>query len=90
MAFFYKWTDEYIEGLDVSTFGAYYTSTYVIEKVNVQNAISANLIPMLKPSSVKKKISEIKRDISGFFERELSSVNTKYLAEQAARKELNG
>lgn len=82
MAYYYGWTDEYIDSLDVQTYCAYLNSTYVLEKRSQLNSIISSISAMQKPQHVKKKITKLENDIKGSFEREISAVNAKYLAEE--------
>lgn len=82
MAFYYGWTDEYIEGLDAQTFYSYYMSSRVLEKQNQLNLISASVSSMQKPTDIKKKTDRLRNDIKSSFEVEISEANAKYLAEE--------
>lgn len=82
MAYYYGWTDEYLENMDVQVFHNYYIATRVIERQNQINNISASLSSMQKQNDVNKKIEKLQRSIKDCFEQQISSVNAKYLAEQ--------
>lgn len=82
MAYYYGWTDDYIESLDTQTFHSYYVASRVIERQNQLNAISASISSAQKQKDVHKKMEKLNAENRDMFEVEISSVNAKYLAEQ--------
>jgi len=82
MAYYYGWTDCYIESLDVDTFLAYYKSADVIEANQQLNSISASISSVQKNTDLKKKISALNKKVKDSFVKDISSVNAKYLAQQ--------
>ena len=90
MAFYYKWTDEYLESLDADTFSAYYASINVIEKQELLSRISASITPEMKPNKITEKVNRLQREIKSCFEVSISSVNAQYLASLKAKEMLDG
>lgn len=82
MAYYYGWTDEYIESLDAQTFVNYSNSCNIIQKQNLLMGISASISGMQNKSDLTKKINKLNKEIDSSFEQEISSVNAKYLAEE--------
>jgi len=90
MAYFYGWTNEYIENMPCDEFGAYYSATLVLQKRNLLDSIDANLTPNLKRTKIKSKVENLQREIKNSFVREISSVNEQYLAQEYAKEMQDG
>lgn len=82
MAFYYKWTDEYIGNMPNDSFKSYLQASYVLENENYYKMARASLIPKLKKTRIDKFFTDISNNIKNSFEKRISSVNAKYLASQ--------
>lgn len=90
MAYYYGWTDEYMESLTFDKFMAYYRGSTILEAEQNLNAFGASLIPHYKPDAAKAKINSLKKFINESLDSGSNLKGSKEIAESIARKLLGG